>query len=199
MSTRRTADLRGIIVAVPTPFTPDASAVDAFRRFVREGGRALDRFAAFQAIAASRPGPRGGGCGGGATPRRPAAARRHDPALRAALEGLVHLRRRVRRAQLLRQQGAVVRESDSGEVLSLRAMTPDQVTDVTVRPVYDGAPSGVRWKDALVTIPRILVRARARAQASPLRRPGPRRRAPSSERAPQGRRGSPRSRARARS
>lgn len=28
MSTRRTADLRGIIVAVPTPFTPDASAVD---------------------------------------------------------------------------------------------------------------------------------------------------------------------------
>jgi glycosyltransferase involved in cell wall biosynthesis len=32
-----------------------------------------------------------------------------------------------------------------------------RVADVTVRPVYDGEPSGVRVRDALVTIPRILL------------------------------------------
>ncbi len=32
------------------------------------------------------------------------------------------------------------------------------VVDVVVRPVYEGAPSGIRWSDALVTIPAILLR-----------------------------------------
>lgn len=50
------------------------------------------------------------------------------------------------------------------DLLSALSVRGFRVTDVTVRPVYDGAPSGVRWKDALVTIPRILVRARARAR-----------------------------------
>lgn len=48
------------------------------------------------------------------------------------------------------------------DLLSALALEGRRVVDVTVRPVYDGAPSGVRWKDAVVTIPKILVRAAAR-------------------------------------
>jgi glycosyltransferase involved in cell wall biosynthesis len=48
------------------------------------------------------------------------------------------------------------------DLLSALALKGFRVTDVTVRPVYEGAPSGVRWRDALVTIPKILARAAAR-------------------------------------
>ncbi len=48
------------------------------------------------------------------------------------------------------------------DLLSALALRGLRVADVTVRPVYEGAPSGVRWRDALVTIPGILARAAAR-------------------------------------
>lgn len=48
------------------------------------------------------------------------------------------------------------------DLLSALSVRGFRVVDVTVRPVYDGSPSGVRWKDALVTIPKILLKARAR-------------------------------------
>jgi hypothetical protein len=49
------------------------------------------------------------------------------------------------------------------------------VRDVIVRPVYAGERSGVRLRDALVTIPRILVAiaaARATERNQPLPAPG---------------------------
>jgi glycosyltransferase involved in cell wall biosynthesis len=49
--------------------------------------------------------------------------------------------------------------NDLLSALAVRGLT---VVDVTVRPVYEGAPSGVRWRDALFTIPRILARAALR-------------------------------------
>ncbi|MDP3279117.1 MAG: glycosyltransferase family 2 protein [Deltaproteobacteria bacterium] len=48
------------------------------------------------------------------------------------------------------------------DLLAALARDQREVRDVTVRPVYDGAPSGVRWRDALVTIPRILLAATLR-------------------------------------
>lgn len=51
--------------------------------------------------------------------------------------------------------------NDLLSALSVRGL---RVIDVTVRPVYDGAPSGVRWRDALVTIPKILARAATRSR-----------------------------------
>ncbi len=53
------------------------------------------------------------------------------------------------------------------DLLSALALQGLRVADVTVRPVYDGAPSGVRWRDALVTIPRILARAAVRGVILP--------------------------------
>lgn len=48
------------------------------------------------------------------------------------------------------------------DLLSALARRGLRVVDVVVRPIYEGAPSGIRWSDALVTIPRILARAAAR-------------------------------------
>lgn len=48
------------------------------------------------------------------------------------------------------------------DLLSALALRGLRVVDVVVRPVYEGAPSGIRWRDALVTIPRILARATQR-------------------------------------
>lgn len=45
------------------------------------------------------------------------------------------------------------------DLLATLARLQVTVRDVVVRPVYDGAPSGIRWSDALVTIPAILLRA----------------------------------------
>ncbi len=54
------------------------------------------------------------------------------------------------------------------DLLSALTVRGFRVCDVTVRPVYDGAPSGVRWRDALVTIPKILARAALASQRSRL-------------------------------
>ncbi len=45
------------------------------------------------------------------------------------------------------------------DLLATLARMGVPVRDVVVRPVYEGAPSGIRWSDALVTIPAILLRA----------------------------------------